>query len=282
MKRNIKRGIMRVRCLKLLLGIFIAIISISLFTAAAVVSTAGEYEDMILVPEGPFVMGDDMGGADAKPAHTVYLKAFFIDRYEVTNADFAKFLNEKGNRMEGGANWIYIGREGCKIEKVGRGFKPVLGCENHPVVMVTYYGAKAYADWMKKRLPTEAEWEKAARGGLSSMKYPRGDDINTINANYGRRKMGTAPVGNYPPNGFGLYDVAGNAAEMVNDFYAANYYRNSPEMNPGGPEVGENHVIRGGDYLSHSEGLSVYKRCEGPSPYVALPNVGFRLVKDLK
>jgi formylglycine-generating enzyme required for sulfatase activity len=114
------------------------------------------------------------------------------------------------------------------------------------------------------------------------MKYPWGDDINSIHANYGRRKVGTVPVGAYPPNGFGLYDVAGNVSEMVMDLYSESYYRSSPEIDPGGPEVGENHVIRGGDYLSHSEGLSVYKRYEGPSPYVALPNVGFRLVKDAK
>jgi formylglycine-generating enzyme required for sulfatase activity len=267
--------------LKLLLGLA-AVVSISLFTAVAVVSSAGEYENMVFIPEGPFVMGDDMGGADAKPAHTVHLKAYFIDRYEVTNADFAKFLNKKGNGVEGGASWIYIGKSGCRIEKVGRDFAPVIGYENHPVVMVTYFGAKAYADWVKKRLPTEAEWEKAARGGLAGMKYPRGDEINTICANYGRRKMGTTPVGIYPPNGFGLYDAVGNAAEMVSDFYAADYYGSSPGANPLGPEVGENHVIRGGDYLSHSEGLSVYKRCEGPAPYVALPNVGFRLVKDVE
>ena len=278
----VMKGIMGMIDSKRLLMVFAALAFLSLFTAAAMVSSTGEYEDMILVPEGPFVMGDNTGGADERPAHTVYLKAYFIDRYEVTNADFAKFLSEKGNRMEGGTDWIYIGKVGCKIEKSGRGFAPVIGYENHPVVMVTYYGAKAYADWMKKRLPTEAEWEKAARGGLVGMKYPRGDDIDTIQANYGRRKVGTTPVGVYPPNRFGLYDVAGNVSEMVNDFYSESYYKDSPEINPGGPEAGENHVIRGGDYLSHSEGLSVYKRYEGPSPYVALPNVGFRLVKDIK
>lgn len=251
-------------------------------TAAAVNLHAGEYDNMALVPEGPFVMGSDRGDKDERPAHTVYLNAYFIDRYEVTNADFSKFLNKMGNGVEEGAQWISIGRIGCKIEKVGRKFAPIEGYENHPVVMVTYFGAKAYARWVKKRLPTEAEWEKAARGGLVGKEYPWGDGIDTIHANYGRKKIGTTPVGIYPPNGFGLYDMVGNAAEMVSDFYSADYYKRSPEMNPAGPETGECRITRGGDFLSHSEGLFVYKRHEAPAPYIALPNVGFRLVKDMK
>ncbi|MEJ2068635.1 MAG: SUMF1/EgtB/PvdO family nonheme iron enzyme, partial [Deltaproteobacteria bacterium] len=134
-----------------------------------------EYDNMALIPEGPFVMGSDSGGKDARPAHTVYLNAFFIDRYEVTNADFAKFLNKMGNRMEGEPEvpWITIGGFGCKIEKVGRSYAPVEGYENHPVVMVTYHGAQAYARWVNKRLPTEAEW-KRRRGGDSSAWSTRG------------------------------------------------------------------------------------------------------------
>jgi len=245
-------------------------------------SSAGEYENMVLIAEGPFVMGSDMGGSDERPGHTVNLKAFFIDRYEVTNADFAEFLNEKGNKLEEGAYWISVGRGGCKIEKIGRQFRPIEGYENHPVVMVTYFGAQAYARWMKKRLPTEAEWEKAARGGLVGKKYPWGDEIDTIYANYERKKMGTTPVGIYPPNRFGLYDMAGNVGEMVSDFYSKKYYKKSPKTDPRGPETGERRVIRGGNYLSHSGGLSVIRRNEGPASYISLPNVGFRLVKDVK
>ena len=262
--------------------IFVVFLVAVILSLGHQISFAGEYENMVLIAEGPFVMGSDMGKLEEKPGHTVDLKAFFIDRYEVTNADFSKFLNDKGNNLEEGAYWISIGRGGCKIEKIGRQFRPIAGYENHPVVMVTYFGAQAYARWIKKRLPTEAEWEKAARGGLVGKKYPWGDEIDTIYANYERRKMGTTPVGIYPPNRFGLYDMAGNVGEIVSDFYSSNYYKISPKTNPKGPETGEYRVVRGGNYLSHSEGLSVLKREKGPDSYISLPNVGFRLVKDVK
>jgi sulfatase modifying factor 1 len=242
----------------------------------------GEYDDMVLVPAGEFVMGSDLGSTDERPAHRVFVGDFFIDRYEVTNDEYAAFLNEMGNELEGGAHWIFIESEECGIEQVGKKFVAEEGYGDHPVVLVTYYGAEAYAAWAKKRLPTEAEWEKAARGGLGGKEYPWGNDIDTTRANYAKKRMGTTPVGIFAPNNFGLYDTAGNVAEMVSDYYADRYYYHSPTADPKGPETGERRVIRGGSWLSDPSGVTVFSREAGPVPYVSLPNMGFRCAKDVR
>ena len=258
------------------------ILAILLVLCGSAPGLSGEYDDMVLVPVGEFVMGNDYGDADERPAHRVSVKAYFIDRYEVTNDRYAAFLNEMGNPLEGGAHWIFIDSQDCRIEEKEGKFVPEQGYGDHPVVKVTYFGADAYAKWAGKRLPTEAEWEKAARGGLVGKQYPWGEDIDTTKANYGRKRMGTTPVGILPPNGLGLYDMAGNAAEMVSDYYADRYYRQSPTADPKGPELGEVRVIRGGSWLSDIVGVRVFAREAGPIPYVSLPNVGFRCAKDPK
>lgn len=260
------------------LAVFLVFIPV--FTNPDSVS-ASEYENMVLIPEGEFEMGSNSGDPFERPKHTVYLDAFFIDKLEVTNADFSLFLNDEGNKKEDGASWIFIDSDYCKIKKTNGHFAPEEGYEDHPVVMVSYYGALAYCQWAKKRLPTEAEWEKAARGGILDAPYPWGYDIDTTHTNYERKKRGTTPVGIYPPNGFGLYDMAGNVSEIVSDFYSDNYYRFSPDKNPGGPEIGEFHTVRGGSWLSGPKGLRVFKRREGILPYLSLPDVGFRCVKDI-
>jgi sulfatase modifying factor 1 len=263
----------------------IVVLALSLMLSAPLggaPARAGEYDDMVLIPAGEFVMGSAQGDADERPEHRVFVKDFFIDCFEVTNDEYAAFLNEAGNPLVGGAHYLFIDSDDCQIDEIRGKFVAEEGYDDHPVTMVTYYGAEAYARWAGKRLPTEAEWEKAARGGLDGRPYPWGDDIDTLSANYGRKRMGTTPVGMFAPNGFGLYDVSGNVAEMVSDYYDGHYYRSSPAADPAGPETGETHVARGGSWLSDAEGVMVYVRGGGTLPYVSLPNVGFRCARDAK
>ncbi len=256
-------------------------ISVALLTSlGAMNAQAGVYEDMVLIPAGEFVMGSALGDADERPEHRVFVKDFFVDRFEVTNDEFAAFLNEVGNPLVEGAHYLFIDSPDCRIDEIKGKFVAEEGYGDHPVTQVSYYGAEAYAGWAGKRLPTEAEWEKAARGGLGGKEYPWGDDIDTLSANYGRKRMGTSPVGIFAPNGFGLYDVSGNVAEMVSDYYGEGYYRSSPAADPKGPETGETHVVRGGSWLSDALGVRVFARAPGNLPYVSLPNVGFRCARD--
>ena len=257
---------------------------LSLFILAlfAAPTFSQDVSDMVLIPGGTFVMGDMAGDADERPPHEVSVDAFFIDRFEVTNTDFAAFLNEKGNRETEGVPWIITGSESCRIRETGGTFEVEPGYEDHPVVMVNYHGADAYARWVGKRLPTEAEWERAARGGIENAPYPWGDDLDTTRANYDRKRNGTTPVGVYPPNGFGLFDIAGNVSEMVSDWYDASFYRNAPSKNPTGPMEGTTHTLRGGDWASGPDSLMVYARDEGTPPYRALPTVGFRCARDAR
>jgi sulfatase modifying factor 1 len=243
-------------------------------------ASAGGYEDMVLVPAGEFVMGSSTGDVSERPEHRVFVKAFFIDCFEVTNDNYAAFLNKVGNPLVEGAHYLFINSQDSRIDEVKGKFIVEEGYGDHPVTLVTYYGAEAYAKWAGKRLPTEAEWEKAARGGLADKLYPWGNDINTLSANYGRKRMGTTPVGMFAPNRFGLYDMSGNVAEMVSDYYDERYYSSSPPADPTGPLTGEVHVVRGGSWLSGPLGVGVSVREAGAFPYVTLPNLGFRCAKD--
>ena len=168
---------------------------------------------------------------NAKPVHTVYLDAYYIDETEVTNEQYCRFLNSEKYREDeyrGGYMCLDIDSTFCLIEKDGNTYKPKSGYEKHPVIMVTWRGAAAYAQWAGVRLPTEAQWEKAARGGLVGKKYPWGDsEPDGSNANFADKNTDydmrdknvddgyerTAPVGNYTPNGYGLFDMAGNVWE---------------------------------------------------------------------
>ncbi|HIE29356.1 TPA: hypothetical protein EYP66_18960 [Candidatus Poribacteria bacterium] len=251
---------------------------------------------MRLIPAGEFEMGDHFneGFSDERPVHTVYLDDFYIDVYEVTNAMYAKFLNTKGSHVgDGGDVWLEIGDGDELIELVDGRYRPKSGFENHPVVEVSWYGAAAYARWAGKRLPTEAEWEKAARGGLVGKRRPWGDDITHNDANYENtggqdRWLKTSPVGSFPPNGYGLYDMMGNVWEWCMDEYIEGFYADSPRHNPiaGGAIVNNftnvkaPRVLRGRSWDDLPNDLRVAFR-GGLEPKVSASDLGFRCARNV-
>jgi len=221
---------------------------------------------MVLIPAGEFLMGSDDGDDNERPVHPVYLDTFYMDVYQVTNERYAKFLNEYGKETDSaGHELINIDNKSCLIEKSGRTYRPRSGYENHPVNCVSWYGAVAYAEYYDKRLPTEAEWEKAARGGLEGKKYPWGDESPEGRANF--KSGGTKPIGSFAPNGYGLYDMAGNAWEWCSDWYDKNYYKGSPRENPTGPSSGKYRVCRGGSWDYYPYGLRAAYRGWGDPSY---------------
>jgi len=219
--------------------------------------------EMVLIPAGEFLMGSNDGSSDKKPVHTVYLDAFYIDKYEVTNAQYKKFMDATGHKAP---NYWNDSR---------------FNDPKQPVVGVSWYDAKAYADWAGKRLPTEAEWEKAARGGLVGKKYPWGDKITHDDANYegtGGKDIWVypSPVGSFAPNGYGLYDMAGNVLEWCADWYDGNYYKVSPKENPKGPASGNWRVFRGGSWFDDVHNLLRVASRDNDVPTGMGDDVGFR------
>jgi len=215
-------------------------------------------EGMVLIPAGEFSMGDHQGsgGNNERPVHNVYLDAYYIDVYEVTNAQYARFLSSYGKNFDPAEHeLIDIDSKYCYIQKSGSLYEARPGYEDYPVQEVSWYGAAAYAQFYGKRVPTEAEWEKAARGGLVGKKYPLGDEMTHNDANYnGVRDADVwkeaSPVGSFAPNGYGLYDMSGNAMEWCADDYEDDYYSQSPYNNPKGPD---NVVIFQNDDFAHSQ-----------------------------
>jgi formylglycine-generating enzyme required for sulfatase activity len=234
---------------------------------------------MVYVPAGEFEMGSTEGDSDEQPVHDVTLDGFWIDKHEVTNAQFAAFLNEEGNQEEGGVTWLDVEDENCLVEKSGEEFQPKSGYADHPVVKVSWYGARAYAEWVGGRLPTEAEWEYAARGPEGRI-YPWGDDEPTCDlAQYRGCSGDTVPVDSLP-NGAswcGALNMAGNVWEWVADWYDGDYYARSPSENPGGPEYGSVRVVRGGSFY-HPGNLVRCAFRNWYSPNHRLINYGFRVV----
>jgi formylglycine-generating enzyme required for sulfatase activity len=218
---------------------------------------------MVLIPAGEFLMGDP-DGEDSSPVHKVYLNAFYIDAHEVTNAQYLEFCRETGHALP--EFW------GMDVYRSGPEYS------DHPVIGVSWSGAKAYAEWRGKRLPTEAEWECAARGGLVLRRYHTGDVIDTTVANYAK-SPGPEPVCSYPPNGYGLCDMTGNVGEWCADYYGYGFYGSSPDSNPAGPETGKFRVIRGGGWHSGRGCCCVHYRNALPPGWVDF-NVGFRCVRD--
>ena len=246
---------------------------------------------MVLIPGGEFQMGsrDSEGDEDEKPVNTVYVDAFYMDKYEVTNAQFKAFVDANPRWQKYQPSRAY--HDGDYLKPWSGNSYPS-GKGNHPVVYVSWYAAMAYAQWAGKRLPTEAEWEKAARGGLVGLKYPWGNSIDASQANYAWIVEDTAPVGSYAANGYGLYDMAGNVWEWCLDGYDSRFYARSPRRNPvSGADspaqivnrftrVNSSRVLRGGSWFSFAQNLRVANRFRG-TPAVAAAPYGFRCARDV-
>ncbi|MFC1718338.1 tandem-95 repeat protein, partial [Candidatus Poribacteria bacterium] len=225
----------------------------------------------VYAPEGEFQMGSDDGDDDEGPMHMVYVDAFYMDIHEVTNAQYQRFMDATGHSAP-----LYWSDSR-------------FSAPDQPVVGVTWYDAVAYAEWAGKRLPTEAEWEKAARGGLSSKKYVWGDDwpppedagnFPDSITGYDDGYVYTAPVGSFSPNRYGLHDMAGNIWEWCQDWYDSGYYSTSPMENPTGANSGTSRVVRGGSWFYHNQDVLRVTYRGGPIPSDALHHIGFRCVSD--
>jgi formylglycine-generating enzyme required for sulfatase activity len=251
--------------------------------------TSAPPEGMVLVAAGEFIMGspEGEGNDDEHPQHTVYLDAFYIGKYEVTNEQFAQFVDAtdystdaekagwgwtgtgKGCEPVEGANWLHPRGPGSSIEDR----------MDHPVVQVSWDDAKAYCDWKGVRLPTEAEWEKAARG-TDGRKYPWGNQFDYKCNTSESGIADTTEVGSYPDGAspYGACDMAGNVWEWVADWYDADYYREAPDRNPEGPDSGVGRVLRGGSWDYPQDYAAVRFRFE-----VDLWNydIGFRVAASL-
>jgi sulfatase modifying factor 1 len=273
---------------------------------------------MRLISGGDFLMGSDA----ESPVHPVRIAPFYMDVTCVTNEQFNEFANATGYKtdaerfgwgfvfaghlsateQEKRVQWRVQGSEWwCRVEGAtwrhpeGRGSN-IKKRWQHPVVQISWYDAAAYAEWAGKRLPTEAEWEFAARGGLVQKSFPWGEELqpdgrhmmnvwqgvfptgNTAEDGY----YATAPAKSFKPNGYGLYNMTGNVWEWCWDWFDPDYYRVSPQRNPRGPATGERRVMRGGSYLCHHSYCSRYRTDArySNSPESSTTNCGFRCVKS--
>jgi formylglycine-generating enzyme required for sulfatase activity len=243
--------------------------------------------EMVLVPAGEFSMGSDGDELDRLevsrgfyedeiPRHRVYLDAFYIDKYEVPNARFQQFVQATGyrtqaERSDDNATWRAPRGSGSSMTSL----------EQHPVVQVSQKDAKAYCTWAGKRLPTEAEWEKAARG-TDGRSYPWGNQFDSKRGNFVGKSTGTVPVGSYEggQSPYGAHDMAGNVWEWVAGWYSKDYYKNSPARNPQGPASGDQAVLRGGGWLVYAIDVRAPHRDRG-APAGRNDSIGFRCAKTL-
>ncbi|RXZ78386.1 formylglycine-generating enzyme family protein [Paenibacillaceae bacterium] len=284
---------------------------------------------MVLLQGGTFLMGtEDREGfaSDGEgPVREITLSPYYIDRYAVTNDEFARFVAATGYITESEKfGWSYVFHLLVSAETAiavtqrvhrapwwwvveGANWRQPEGPDshiddrmNHPVIQVSYNDALAYCEWASKRLPTEAEWEFAARGGLVQKRFPWGDEleqegkhhcnvwqgafphVNTTEDGY----IGTAPVDAYEPNGYGLYNMVGNVWEFCADWFSPTYHLNNDSasrVNPTGPDQGQNRSMRGGSYLCHESYCNRYRVAarSANTPDSAAGNMGFRCVKDL-
>jgi formylglycine-generating enzyme required for sulfatase activity len=236
--------------------------------------------EMVVIKGGTFSRGSSDGNRDEMPCHKVTIDSFAIDIHPVTNEQFVRFMEAMGGVKDSNHNDIIRLKDSRINSSKGR-FSIESGYIRHPVVGVTWYGAVAYARWIGKRLPTEAEWEIAARGGIENALYPTGDDIEKSQANF--FSSDTTVVKSYPPNGYGLYDIPGNVYEWCQDWYGYNYYETSVQepLNPAGPLQGVYRVLRGGCWKSLKEDLRVSRRHRN-NPGTVNSTYGFRCAANVE
>jgi len=224
----------------------------------------------IRIPEGWFWMGSDAGLDCERPRHRVWVDAFEICPVQVTNRQYAEFLRATGAAAPPSFD------------------HPDFNHSEQPVVAVSWFEAMAFCDWLRTttgqpfRLPTEAEWERAARGGLEDKTYPWGDDAPQLRPGYAAKWLtGPEPVGRCIPNGYGLYEMCENVHEWCSDWYDASYYAHSPERNPAGPEQGQRKSSRGGSWRHHVKNSKCYTRSSIP-PEFQYADYGFRVAKAVR
>lgn len=260
----------------------------------------GHRKAMVDIPGGAFLMGSDDGEPAERPIHRVVLSAFSIDRFETTNAEFGAFVSATGyvtDSERSGVGWDWDGKwreiKGAGWRRPHGPASSILELERHPVVQVSWNDAQAYCRWRGKRLPTEAEWERAARGS-GDRTYPWGNEPprygTRYRASYGSDKccradagdgyFFTAPVGSFPlgRSPFGVEDLAGNVWEWVQDWFDPGFYRQSPAASPVNNTMGERRVIRGGGWGNNPSGLRSTLRHANP-PEIGLSMVGFRCAR---
>lgn len=257
--------------------------------------------ELALVPAGEFVMGTDEADEDEGPAHRVDLDDFLMAVNPVTQGDYARFVRETGHRAPavyelprvvtaGGSERETAFREAAEPYAWTDG-QPPADRLDHPVTLVRWEDAVAYCRWLSARggrpvrLPTEAEWEKAARGGLEGNRYPWGDRLDQNQANFLvdpslKNSQGTTRCRAYPPNAYGLFDMAGNVWEWVYDWHSPSYYSASPVRSPAGPREGTLRVLRGGSWLSADARMMAcsYRHKVPPDTYSY--GIGFRIVAN--
>lgn len=252
-------------------------------------------EGMVLIPEGEFKINSVRAeaGIVGQPGHNVNVSGFYIDKYEVTNEQYKEFLVSNQDWTKENIDLKY--HDGNYLDHwSGNDFPSEKS--NHPVVYISWYAAIAYSEWVNKRLPTEAEWEKAARGGVDGRKYPWGNTIDDTKANY-TLNVGvtgnTTPIGDYSENGFGLYDMVGNVLEWCIDEYDRDYFDDLSSDNPiGGQESVEQIItqyikikssrsIRGGSWVESGQPRVWITYRRGNEPARTSHLIGFRCVKSI-
>jgi formylglycine-generating enzyme required for sulfatase activity len=228
---------------------------------------------MVQIPTGCFDMGDVYGGGepDEVPVHKVCISAFEMDEHEVMNEEYeACVVAGSCTAPSDSSSYTRPSYYGHYVY------------DDFPVIHVDWFQASAYCAWAGKRLPTEAEWEYAARGGLDGARYPWGNAITGTDANFLNSgdpwDNDTTPVEHFPPNGYGLYDVAGNVWEWVNDWYRSDYYSVSPTNDPPGPASGTRRGMRGGSWYDIKDYLRVSHRGDY-NPGSGNANLGFRCAR---
>lgn len=237
-----------------------------------VLEGTGKYRGMALIPAGPFDMGspDNGGRPDERPAQRILLKEFYIAKHQVTASEFSEFLNQQGEMSKDGALRVKLDCPDCPITKNGKRFRPKDGLEESPAVCVSWYAASEYAQWAGGRLPTSAEWEKAA---LLITPRPPGDALTLL------QREGPVPVQAAEPGLRGVTGMVGNVWEWCSDWYARDYYAQNPGSNPVGPSLGQEKVIRGGSWAAPECSKRIKNRHKA-APRGYYRTVGFRLVKD--